>query len=260
MSVEASTRPGEKFVRVTVTETHGSAPREAGAWMQVWPDEFRGSIGGGNLEYRALELARRMLSDDEDRREETWGLGPSLRQCCGGAVTLSFERSDSPGTAPNDPGRLDLYLFGAGHVGQAVARALEPLPFRVHWLDSRPGVLPDPLPANAVVHPEVEPQTAIEQASPGSLFLVMTHSHELDEDICHAVLNRDDFRWLGLIGSATKRKRFVHRLAERGIALNRLEQLVCPIGAAGPRGKRPATIAVAVAAELLAEHVPAEWK
>jgi xanthine dehydrogenase accessory factor len=88
----------------------------------------------------------------------------------------------------------------------------------------------------------------------------MTHSHQLDEDICHAILSRERCGWLGLIGSGTKYLRFRQRLAARGISEDSLDQLNCPVGDAGVKGKRPATIAVAIAAQLLAEKVPEAWK
>jgi len=94
----------------------------------------------------------------------------------------------------------------------------------------------------------------VEKAGAGCIFVVMSHSHTLDEEICHAILQRDDFRFLGLIGSATKRKRFVHRLRQRGIAKDQLERLVCPIGLAGIHGKQPATIALSLAAQLMMEQ------
>ncbi|NND43925.1 MAG: xanthine dehydrogenase accessory protein XdhC, partial [Xanthomonadales bacterium] len=87
-----------------------------------------------------------------------------------------------------------------------------------------------------------------------------THSHELDEDLSAAIQDRRDFAWLGLIGSVSKRRRFVHRLARRGIPEDQLERLVCPVGAAGIRGKRPATIALSIAAQLLQDVVPAGWR
>ena len=95
------------------------------------------------------------------------------------------------------------------------------------------------------------PPDLVAEARPGSIFIVMTHSHQLDEDICLEVLRRDDFAWLGLIGSDTKRRRFVHRLEQRGIEPSKLDALVCPIGLSGIRGKQPATIALSLAAQLM---------
>ncbi len=152
--------------------------------------------------------------------------------------------------------RIPLALFGAGHVGSAVARVLEHLPFQVAWIDSREDrLIPDPGSGIERRH-RPDPAGAVREFPPGTVYVVMTHSHEVDEDICHEVLRRGDFAWLGLIGSATKRRRFAQRLGQRGIGEDALERLVCPIGASGVTGKRPATIAVALAAQLLREVVP----
>ena len=147
--------------------------------------------------------------------------------------------------------RKPIMLFGAGHVGQAVVRALAPLPFSLSWTDSRPAVFPDDLPGHIRAVRTDSPPELVAEAPPGSIFIVMTHSHQLDEDICLEVLRRDDFAWLGLIGSDTKRRRFVHRLEQRGIEPSKLDALVCPIGLAGIRGKQPATIALSLAAQLM---------
>ncbi len=150
--------------------------------------------------------------------------------------------------------RKPVMLFGAGHVGQAVASALSPLPFSLTWVDSRAAVFPTDLPANIRAVRTGTPLDLVAEAPPGSIFIVMTHSHELDEDICFEVLRRDDFAWLGLIGSATKRSRFVHRLEQRGIEPEKLDSLVCPIGLAGIRGKQPATIALSLAAQMMTDQ------
>jgi xanthine dehydrogenase accessory factor len=142
-------------------------------------------------------------------------------------------------------------LFGAGHVGQAVARTLSPLPFRVTWIDGREGLFPPGLPVAIETVLSDDPAAEVARAEAGSIFVVMTHSHQLDEDICLQVLQRGDFAWLGLIGSDTKRRRFVHRLEQRGIQAAQLERLVCPIGLSGIRGKQPATIALSLAAQLM---------
>ena len=105
-----------------------------------------------------------------------------------------------------------LWLFGAGHVGQAVARALHPLGFAMTWIDGRAGELPDPPLAGVKQLALAMPELIVDEAPADTVFLVMTHSHPLDEAICDAVLRRGDFAYLGLIGSNTKRARFVKRL------------------------------------------------
>jgi xanthine dehydrogenase accessory factor len=149
--------------------------------------------------------------------------------------------------------RAHLVLFGAGHVGAAIVRAVAELPCRVTWVDEREDMFPEHLPANVTVEATDTPEALAEQAAPGASFLVMTHSHALDQRLAEAILKRRSFDedWFGLIGSHTKRKQFEHRLAERGVEQARLDAMVCPIGVPGIEGKQPAVIAVAVAAQLL---------
>jgi xanthine dehydrogenase accessory factor len=150
--------------------------------------------------------------------------------------------------------RHAVFLFGAGHVGQCVARQLEALPFDLTWIDSRAGLWSGNLAANVHTLRCDQPELRVAQAPPGCIFVVMTHSHQLDEDICFEVLERADFAWLGLIGSLTKRRRFVQRLNKRGLSEETLQRLVCPVGLDGIRGKQPATIALSLAAQLMMEQ------
>jgi xanthine dehydrogenase accessory factor len=152
-------------------------------------------------------------------------------------------------------GELNVVLFGAGHVGKALANVLSACDCSLMWVDSRSSEFPITLPDNAraIVVDEAYDQTAdiIAQASPDTVFLVMTHSHPIDYSICRRILDKDDFRFLGLIGSATKRGRFRSHLIEDGIAPEVVARLKCPIGITGIEGKLPGEIAVATAAELL---------
>jgi xanthine dehydrogenase accessory factor len=150
---------------------------------------------------------------------------------------------------PPAPDRLQ--LFGAGHVGAALVQALAALPFSVEWIDSRAGLFPATPPANVRIS-SATPAEAVAAARAGDFFLVMTHSHPLDLEICERVLRRGDFAFLGLIGSETKRARFVSRLRARGLAPDLVQRLTCPIGIPEIGGKQPAVIAIAVAAQLVA--------
>jgi xanthine dehydrogenase accessory factor len=152
---------------------------------------------------------------------------------------------------PIDGERATLWLYGAGHVAQALIRLMAELPFDVTWIDSRAELLPAPLPDN--VHPLCvrTPTNTIHSAPAGARFLVMTHDHGLDYALCRKVLERNDFAWLGLIGSKSKGARFRSRLARDGIAAETIARLVSPIGVEGVNNKWPAAIAVAVAAQLL---------
>jgi xanthine dehydrogenase accessory factor len=147
--------------------------------------------------------------------------------------------------------RAHLMLFGAGHVGAAIVRALADLPCRVTWVDERDDLFPAQVPQNVTVEATDVPEALAANAAPGTTFLVMTHSHALDQRVAEAILKRPSPDWFGLIGSNTKRKQFEHRLRERGIPDARLDAMVCPIGVPGIEGKEPAVIAVAVAAQLL---------
>jgi xanthine dehydrogenase accessory factor len=313
---------GKACTLVTVAATQGSAPREAGTKMLVHLDGIAGSIGGGQLEFKAVAEARSLLQTAAAPLAELidFALGPSLGQCCGGRVTLLFETLTSGALSwltawdqtrgqhvlltrlsplakvvlePGEPGlesgidlpgalaelargtapavlfgrgskgschllermgdsRRDLYLFGAGHVAQALVKILALLPYRVRWIDARADMFPEALPANVETDCSASPRHEVKQAPAGCFYLVMTHSHATDLEICDRVLARGDFAHLGLIGSDSKRASFLRRLRARGHGEALLDRLVCPIGLPQVTGKDPASIAVAVAGELLA--------
>ncbi|KAB2848147.1 MAG: xanthine dehydrogenase accessory protein XdhC [Hyphomicrobiaceae bacterium] len=147
--------------------------------------------------------------------------------------------------------RARLFLYGAGHVGRAVVRALEPLPFDITWIDADRSRFPASAPPGVEAIADTSPARLAAEAPAGAFHLVMTFSHPLDLDICHAILRRGTFSYLGLIGSVTKAMRFRKRLRESGIPPTDINRLVCPIGLAGVPGKEPAMIAAGVAADLL---------
>lgn len=299
---------------VTVLATEGSTPREAGAKMVVWRGGQQGTIGGGNLEHRAADQARRMLDGGQAHFAiQDYPLGPLLAQCCGGRVRLFLERlnddsrdwlteaarrmdaaqpfevrtrfdpglltklvapiraTDGEGPAvafggapaaargarPElgdvmveraDAPRPPLLLFGAGHVGQAVAKAFEPLPFRLFWYDSRPETAE--LPGVEVLEPAEMAAKAM-GAAPDAYGLVLTHDHALDYALVSAGLAGGGFSYLGVIGSKTKRARFMSRLREDGFSPAALTRLTSPIGLPQLKSKAPEVIAVSVAADLL---------
>ena len=142
-------------------------------------------------------------------------------------------------------------LFGAGHVGAAIVRVLATLPCRVLWVDEREDVFPADLPMQVTVEATDVPNAVVDLAEPGAYFLVMTHSHALDQQLSERILKRADIGWYGLIGSQTKRKQFEHRLLDRGITEEQLNKMTCPIGIPGIYGKEPASIAIAVVAQLM---------
>ena len=315
---------------VSVTGARGSTPRATDAKMVVSGADTFATIGGGQLEYRCVQLARELLAEEGVYRLQEFALGPSLGQCCGGVATVSFERieggvewpqrvldlwqsqqplvlagmagarrtnikfvitadavhgsaakldvavvsaargllacgrgSESRGfTGPLGgassflleafhPYDFQVVLFGAGHVGRALVEVLAGLPCWIRWVDGRDDAFPREAPANVECVHAPAPEYEVDAAPAGAFFLVMTHSHPLDQAICERILQRDDFRYCGLIGSVSKRKRFEKRFRAAGIPDEVRSKLTCPIGVPGISGKRPAEIAVAVTAQLL---------
>jgi len=246
---------GRPALVVEVEAHRGSVPRESGTRMLVSAREAVGSIGGGHLELQAIEHARRLLRGEPLRVQQHLALGPTLGQCCGGALTLRYRTlaDSAPTTWAATAPRFVLQLYGAGHVGRAIARLLAGIDCRVQWIDEREGEFPpEPSPAH-IERLCIEPvEVEVASAPAGACYLVLTHSHDLDLAITEAILRRGDFTFLGLIGSKTKRARFVHRFEQRGIAGAALARLTCPIGVPGIVGKEPEVIAIAALAQLLA--------
>lgn len=262
-------------VLVSVYASRGSVPREVGAWMGVFADATLGTVGGGRLELDALAHARQMLArgatqagatdgDAEGGAMVRYALGPSLGQCCGGTVTLHFERvtaSDAAALTPRLQGpRMPVALFGGGHVGHALVQVLAPLPMDVFWVDSRDGVFPVQCPSSVQCEHSDPVQAAVPGLRAGTRVVIMSFSHAEDLDIVAACLARQrvqgDLPFVGLIGSQTKWAVFRRRLAARGFSEAELAHVTCPLGVAGITDKRPEVIAVAVAAQLLQTGVP----
>jgi xanthine dehydrogenase accessory factor len=254
----------EPAVCVTVHATQGSVPREAGAWMAVFADGGTlGTVGGGQLEFEATELARRALAGEAVEAPRRFALGPSLGQCCGGVVHLRFERvgpADAAAVrarldADDDARRMPVALFGGGHVGRAIVQALAPLPVCVHWIDSRDEMFPGGLPRWVRSEHSEPVQAAVADLAVHSRVLIMSFSHAEDLDIVAACLQRQrqrhDLPYIGLIGSKSKWASFRHRLEARGFGEAELAHVTCPIGVPGIVGKEPAVIAAAVVAQLM---------
>jgi xanthine dehydrogenase accessory factor len=246
---------GVPAMDVQVLSHRGSVPRETGTHMLVTRDAVLGTIGGGHLELTAIAQARQWLdAGHRDPHDAPYALGPSLGQCCGGTLTLRTQRLGDAVLAawPERQPRFFLQLYGAGHVGRAIVALLSGIDCRVQWVDERDSEFPAQALPPHIERLCVEPVEAeVAQAPPGARYLVLTHSHDLDLRITEAILRRGDFAYLGLIGSRTKRARFMHRFEERGVPADALARLTCPIGVAGIAGKEPEVIAVAVVAQLL---------
>ena len=233
-------------VRITVTKTAGSVPREAGTQMLVFADRTEGTIGGGTLEWEAMAEARRMMRDGRTSHEARIPLGPALGQCCGGAVSLAWEVAKQL----TRPAARPLWIYGAGHVGSAIVNVMQPLPdFAITWVDTHSDRFPQTDVTTLVV---ANPARAVKHAPANADHLILTYSHEIDLALCHAVLSRD-FNGAGLIGSATKWARFKGRLAALGHSSAQISRIACPIGDPS-LGKHPSVIALGVATAMIAQQ------
>jgi xanthine dehydrogenase accessory factor len=235
-------RDGEASVLVTVVTARGSTPREAGCKMLVTRDTQYDTIGGGNLEFTCIAAAREMLNGTAGPLLRDFPLGPGLGQCCGGHVSVLFE--------PLRPALSHVAVFGAGHVGRALVTLLAGLPLRLSLIDTRAAAFAGAPDCLATRHTS-DPVREVRSLPAGTIVLVMTHDHQIDFDIVAASLPRADLGAVGLIGSATKRARFVRRLTRSGITPDAIDRLICPIGIPGVGGKLPAEIAISVAAQVL---------
>ncbi|WP_342070010.1 xanthine dehydrogenase accessory protein XdhC [Yoonia algicola] len=230
-------------IRITVTKTAGSVPRDAGTQMLVWADRTEGTIGGGTLEWEAMTEARRMLRDGRTNHSVTMPLGPALGQCCGGSVSLLWEEAEAMTTPPARP----LWIYGAGHVGRALVNVMAPLPdFDITWVDTGADRFPE---TDVTILVAKNPALIVKHAPLDADHLILTYSHEIDLALCHALL-RHDFHGVGLIGSATKWARFKSRLAALGHAHAQISRIACPIGDPS-LGKHPAAIALGVATAMI---------
>jgi xanthine dehydrogenase accessory factor len=227
----------ERFTRDDLDILHAAdaAGARGGA---VWST----SIRGASVERSVVRRPGTDATADQLLREPRQRARPLLIRNPNGDVTF-LERLDDDLPA--------VWLYGAGHVGQALARILMELPLRLTWIDSRPEMFPKTLPESVRILHDADTLATVSEAPVGAYFVVMSHSHPLDYALCHALLERNDFAWLGLIGSDSKAARFRSRLSRAGLGADIIASLVCPIGVAGIASKWPAAIAVGVAAQLL---------
>jgi xanthine dehydrogenase accessory factor len=245
-------------VLVEVASAAGSTPRDTDAWMLVSKDRTFATIGGGQLEFMAIDHARKLVQGAKADLRLAIPLGPEIGQCCGGRVALSFKKVDADTRATliersddEIAHRPHVYIFGAGHVGNALAMALSHVPLRTVLVDTREHEL------SAADVPGIEtcltamPEAVVRDAPPGSAFVVLTHDHALDFLIATEALGREDASYVGMIGSKTKRATFKNWLSREVNRPELFERLVCPIGGTVVKDKRPPVIAALAAAEIM---------
>ena len=257
-SLEGFLAREHRLVIVEVTSVKGSTPRDEDAFMLVSPDAVHGTIGGGHLEFLAIDNARKLLSNAGGEARLDVPLGPDIAQCCGGRVELSFTHADDPARArllDNLAARAaaepQVWVFGAGHVGRALADALIQLPLNVYVVETRQIELNQ---LTSEVHGRLTPmpEAMVADIPPGSAVVIATHDHALDFLIGKEAAVRTDLAYCGMIGSKTKRASFASFLENEGRDRALADRLTLPIGGKAVHDKRPEVIAAMTAAEILA--------
>jgi xanthine dehydrogenase accessory factor len=244
-------------VACELTSVRGSSPREQGTFMLVGPDALFGTIGGGALEYMVIEHARRLIADGRAEDAMDVPLGPEIGQCCGGRVGVALRYANrtmrdrlTEIVAAEETELPHVYVFGAGHVGRALAQFLSLLPVQLEVIDTRReelALLPSGIKSRAVAMPE-----AVVRAAPeGSAHVILTHDHALDFLLAQEALARTDSPYVGMVGSQTKRAKFSSWFRGEGGDERALDRLVLPIGRQGLGDKRPEVIAALAAAEIM---------
>ena len=248
------------IILATIIKAKGSVPRNENVSMVISSSKQYGTIGGGELEYQVIKESKALLNNlDCNQKIIELPLGPTLGQCCGGFVKIQLSKfkngknlllkHDLKEQIINQ--NQNLYIFGAGHVGNALLSKLDGVGFNIFVIDSRENFI-SKINADYVFPILAKDHTIIIKNTPSkSYYLVLTHSHQLDLSICDSILKKNDFTFIGLIGSKTKKIRFTKRLIEIGHDKNLIDKIECPIGIQSIEGKEPDVIAISIIARLL---------
>lgn len=235
------------FIIATIVKTQGHVPRDVGTKMIIYSEQGEtktfGTIGGGYLEQSVIEDALLVLSQ-KNSKIMTYNLDLVAQQVCGGNVEVFLEVVG---------GHLDLYLFGAGHVGKALCRVLEGTPFDIYLVDEREDVISSDEISSRVEKKCMKWNVFTKDAlwnAEKTYVVIMSHDHKHDKDIVYEVLKRDT-KYIGLMGSKKKWETFKNELLSLGVSKQQISQIRCPIGDKN-LGRGPAEIAIGIAAELLA--------
>ena len=244
LALEQLQHSDQACVLVTIFSTKGSTPRATGSKMLVTQQQSMFSIGGGHLEHQAIKLSRAMLTEANTQAFiKNFSLGASLGQCCGGRVELLFEAFY--------PQNRQIAIFGAGHIAKALVPILEQLPCSIVWADSRADLFPEQHTRHTrrVICEDLN--QVIEDLKINCHVLIMTHNHQLDQQLCETLLKRSHQGFIGVIGSTTKWKKFKLRLLNKGYTPQQVAAICCPIGMAEIKGKLPMEVAVSVSAQFI---------
>ncbi|MCJ8344430.1 xanthine dehydrogenase accessory protein XdhC [bacterium] len=229
-------------VLVTIIKVSGSSPRNIASKMIVLKDSIMGSIGGGHLEYKVMELAKDLIQQRDSKCfSQEYSLGAKLGQCCGGSVEIMFE--------PSIDNSSSLIVFGAGHIGRELVLLMQDLQNKIFWLDNRENQFPTQEIANVEMILSDGPETEVSDLPIHSKVMILTHDHSLDFEILKNCL-KSKFSYIGLIGSHTKWKTFSKKLLNQGFTQGDLDRVDCPAGIKF-NDKRPKAVAIALASKLL---------
>ncbi len=245
----------KKIIKVKIINVKGSAPTKVNDIMLVSLDGIYGTIGGGNLEYLIVEEAKNILKSKIKTKILSIPLGPGIGQCCGGYVQikLSLHKNSSDALKNENLNRdksSNLYIFGAGHIGQALITKLKNINFNTFLIDSREDFLKMTNINNINYLLSKKPWEIVTRLKDKSFFVVLTHSHDYDLKILNEVLKKD-FIFLGLIGSKTKKNRFFKRLTDNGHHKSLVENIECPIGINIGNSKDPDEIAFSIITRII---------
>ncbi len=246
------------IVKAKLISVEGSVPRNKGTFMLISSKYIFGSIGGGNLEYKVINKAKIILKKRKKFTEEIISipLGPSIGQCCGGYVQVKITKHKNGMECFSNEKKIEntvdnLFIFGAGHIGKELSAKSIDLDFNVHVIDSRKEYLENQFNTKIAYIYAKFPWMLIKNLPKNSFFIIMTHSHDFDFKIINEILNINNFKFLGLIGSKTKKKRFENRFLKLGYNKLLLNKIECPIGIKSITSKNPGEIAISIIARLL---------
>jgi len=245
-------REGTGFVLVVLADAMGSTPQDAGAKMIVTSAGLHaGTVGGGKVEAKAIELATALLASGEATPQFTnWTLKGDVGMTCGGSVKLYFEPHPAGGAGSDWP----IWIFGAGHVVQALVPVLAPLPCQLTVVDPRRDWL-DRLPRARnlrYLHAD-EPAIHVPDMPDNAFLLCLTKGHASDRPVLQRALAERNFPFVGVIGSESKAEILRRELIAGGLSSERARQFHCPVGLDFGTN-HPHEIALSIAAQLLTER------
>lgn len=246
----------KRIIQASIVRTIGSSPRNSDTEMFISETDTLGTIGGGQLEYLVINHSKKMLAENIKKDILKISLGPEIGQCCGGKVEVSllemYEKDKCLALNRFDKKDKNLphvYVMGAGHVGRALALQLQHLPVRCVLIDSRVDELAK-CSADVETRLSAIPEEDIKSAPRGSAYVILTHDHALDFILCGAALDRHDAKYVGMIGSKTKKVKF-KKWYQVNYDNKLIRDFICPIGNVKNQDKRPSIIASSVTAEVI---------